>query len=110
VPAARFSTHAARRAPARAHVFRERGELRKVLLDARRDEIARTLAAHEQALVDEPVDGLAHRDARDRKVGSELALGRQGIVGAQHAAFDGLAQRALQLLVERQAPTRIQGP
>ena len=53
----------------------------------------------EEALLDQAVDGLAHRDARDRQVGGELALGGQRVVGTQDPLLDRLAQGPLQLLV-----------
>ncbi len=65
-------------------------------------EVARALPAHQQSFAHQAVDGLAHGDARDRELGGQIALRRQRVVGAEHAPVDGLAQRALQLLVERQ--------
>ena len=73
------------------------------------DESARALAAHEQPFVDQPVDRLAHRDARHGELVGEIALRRQGVVGtedplldgrrAAHAAAAGTA--AVRCLVER---------
>jgi hypothetical protein len=93
---------AARRPSARAHVLGKRGQLGEVLFDAGVDEIARAGAAHQQTFLDQAVDRLAHRDARDVQFGRQLALGRQGLGRAVDAAVDRFAQGALQLLVERQ--------
>jgi hypothetical protein len=73
--------HAARLASAGAHVLGERGQLGEVLLDAIADEGAGPLLADQQAVFDQLVDGLAHRDARDLEHLGEIALGWQRIVG-----------------------------
>jgi hypothetical protein len=96
--------------PARAHVFRERGQLREVLLDARADEIARAGARNQQAFLDQAVDRLADGDARDREFGGEVAFGRQGVLRSEDAALDRVAQHPLHLLVQGLAVLRIQGP
>jgi hypothetical protein len=93
---------AARGPAARAHVLGKRGQLGEVLFDAGVDEIARARAAHQQTFLDQAVDRLAHRDARDVQFERQLALGRQGFGGAVDAAVDRFAQGALQLLVQRQ--------
>ena len=67
-----------------------------------RTKVPEPVAAHQQAFAHEPVDGLAHGDPRNAELAGEVALGRQRIVGVQDAPVDRLAQRALQLLVERQ--------
>ncbi len=99
---------AVRRAAAGTHVFRERRQLREVLFHARRHEVARALAPHQQSFFHQPFDRLAHRDARHRQFLGQLALRRQGVVDAQYALLDGFAQGALQLLVERQLAVRIE--
>ncbi len=42
------------------------------------------------------------------KVGGEVALGGQGVVGTQHPALDRLAQSALKLQIKRQGAGFIQ--
>src|SRR5204862_463420 len=83
-------------------------QLGEVLLDARGDEVARALAAHQQALLDQAVERLSHRDARNRELGRDLALRRKGVVGRQQPPFDRLPQRPLELLVERLAAGRVE--
>ena len=60
------------------------------------------MAAHEQPFAHQTVDGLAHGDPRDTELAGEVALGRQCVVHAEDVAVHGFAQRALQLLVQRQ--------
>ena len=66
------------------------------------------MAAHEKAFLDQPVDGLAHRDARNLEIGGDLALGGKRVVGRQHVVLDGFPERALQLLVERLLAIRVE--
>ena len=61
----------------------------------------RALAAYEQTFGDETVDRLAHGDARHLQLLREIALGRQRVVGRDHAILDRFAQRALELLIQR---------
>jgi hypothetical protein len=37
-----------------------------------------------------------------------LAFGRQGVVGPEQALFDGVTNRALQLLIQRQVVVRVE--
>jgi hypothetical protein len=92
---------AARYASARDHVLGERRQLGEALFHARGDEGARALATRQQAFADQAVQRLADGDARDAELVGHVPLGGQGVVGRQHLLLDGLAQRALQLLVER---------
>ena len=59
---------------------------------------------------DQAVDRLAHRDARDRQLGRDLALRRQGVVRCEHPLLDGLTERPLQLLVQRRVATGLDRP
>jgi hypothetical protein len=52
---------------------------------------------------------LATGDAGDGQLRGDLPLGGQGVIGPEKPLLDGLAQGALQLLVERLAAPRIQG-
>jgi len=81
--------------PARDHVFRKGRQLGKALFHPGGDEGAGALAAGEQALADQAVQRLAHRDARDAELLGHVPLGGQGVVGTQDLLVDRLAQGAL---------------
>ena len=98
----------ARRAASRPHVLGKRGQHREVLVDARRHEIARALPPHQQTVGHQPVERLAHRNARYGEIRGQIAFRGQRVVGPQEAAVDGLAQRPLQLLIQRQVATTVE--
>ena len=60
------------------------------------------MTAHQQTFANETVDGFAHGDPRDTELAREVALGRQCVIHAEDVPVHGFAQRALQLLVQRQ--------
>jgi len=62
---------------------------------------AGALPAREEALRDQAVQRLAHRDPRDAKLVRKLALRRKGVIRRKHLALDGFTQDTLQLPIER---------
>jgi hypothetical protein len=81
----------------------------KILVDPCRNEIAGALAPYQQAVRHQPVERLAHRDARHREIRGEISFRGQRVVGPENTAVDGLAQRPLQLLIEGQIAATIEG-
>ncbi len=81
-------------------LFRKTRQVRQRLLDARRDIVARTAAAHHEALLDQLVDRLARGNARDVELFGQHALGGQRLVGLVAAVAHVLRQLARQLHVE----------
>ena len=45
----------------------------------------------QQAFFDQAIDRLADRNARDRELSGQIALGGQSVVRAQQSALDGIA-------------------
>jgi len=60
------------------------------------------MTADQETFAHQTVDGLAHGDPRDAELAREVALGRQCVIHAEDVPVHGLAQRTLQLLVQRQ--------
>jgi hypothetical protein len=60
------------------------------------------MPAYQEALAYEPIYCLAYGNPRDTEIGGEVPLGRKRVVCAEDVPVHGLAQRALQLLVQRQ--------
>ena len=67
------------------------------------------LAPDQQSVGDQSVERFAHRNARHREIRRQIAFRGQRIIRTQNAAVDGLAQRPLQFLIERQIALTIQG-
>ena len=85
VPAARFS-HTLRGLRPRARMSSENEvSLEKFFSTRLADERAGALAAHQQAFLDQPVDRLAHGDARNAELLGQIALRRQRVVGPEDA-------------------------
>ncbi len=90
--------------------MRKPGQLRQLLLDARRsDKSAAPLRADQAALHDQRRESLPHGNAADLVLLAELALGRYAGARqpftADNAVFDG----GLELLMEGQMAVLVQG-
>ena len=102
VPAARFS-HTLRGVRPRARMSSEKDvSMAKFLSTRAETKLPGTLPPHQQAVGNQAIERLAHRDARHREIRGEIAFRGQRVVGAENAAVDGLAQRSLQFLIQRQ--------
>lgn len=94
------------------HVLGEGGQARERLLDARNradDEGAGTVAAHEEPVTHEIVDGFADGDAADIGVIREIPLRRQRISVIELARQDRLLERLPELQIERTGAPGLQG-
>jgi hypothetical protein len=96
-----------RRVAALLQLLGKARQVRQRLLDARRDVVAGTAAAHHQALLDQLVDRLARGDARDVELLGQGALGGQRLVGLVAAVAHVLDQLARQLHVQRRIVVQI---
>ncbi|MND78701.1 hypothetical protein D3C80_704180 [compost metagenome] len=93
------------------HVLGERSELGQRLFDSRQrldHERAGPVLARKQAVFDEIINRLAHRDAADIGIVGKIALGRQGVAMAELAGKNGLFQALAQFQVKRPRPCRLQ--
>src|SRR3546814_3431960 len=63
--------------------------------------MARTAAARDEAVADQPVDRLAHGDARHLEFLGQIALGRDRFLGLDDLSLDRVAQDFLKLQVKR---------
>src|SRR5206468_12471803 len=74
----------------------------------RGDECARSLTPGHQARMQQPIERLAHRYARDLVGLGQFALRRQGFVGRENVALDRRAKDALQLQVKGRPTPAVQ--